>query len=383
VSRPDFSILAAIGVAGIAGATLGLAFPLLAMNLDDWGVDPAGIGFFTLAAAISTLIATPLVPPLLSRAPVRWVLIGALATLAVVFVGYHFTRDYWLWMGLRTLGGMAFAFLFVACEAWILERTPAPRRGLIIGVFASVVAGSMAAGGIVIRFLGHDGAEPFLAGAGLALLGIAFALLPGPGLTAPEGDAAHPSALIKRILAAPPVMLAPFIMGAIEIAKYNLMPIYARRIGLGDEVAALLVTASGVGVLVLQPLIGVFASRVGVRRSLALCAAAGIGLPLAIAAIGASPAPVLALTALYSGIVTGLYTIGLIWLAQRFQGGELAGANAAYALAYGIGQLLGPALAGPSFSAFGPVGFMAALAGFCVLYLIGLAFSRSESRTAA
>jgi MFS family permease len=383
VSKPDLSIVAAIGVAGIAGATLGLAFPLLALNLDDWGIDPGGIGFFTLAAAVSTLLATPLVPPILARAPLRLVLIAALAALALVYVGYHLVRDFWAWMGLRTIGGMAFAFLFVGCEAWILERTPAARRGLIIGVFASVVAGSMAIGGVVIGLVGHRDAAPFLAGAGLAIAGMAFALLPGKGLTAPEGAAARPSALLARIAAAPAVMMAPFIMGAIEIAKYNLIPIYARRIGLGDETAALMVTASGVGVLALQPMIGLLADRLGVRRTLALCAVCGVGLPLALLAVGAQSWPALALTALYSGAVTGLYTVGLIWLAQRFQGGELAGANAAYALAYGMGQLLGPLAAGPSFAAFGPPGFIAALAGFSALYLAGLAVAVGRGPRAA
>jgi predicted MFS family arabinose efflux permease len=379
VSKPDLSIMAAIGVSGIAGATLGLAFPLLALNLDDWGIDPGGIGFFTLSAAVSTLLATPLVPPVLARAPLRLVLIASLAALAVVFIGYHLARDFWAWMGLRTIGGMAFAFLFVGCEAWILERTPPDKRGLIIGIFASVVAGSMAVGGIVIGLLGHTGPAPFFAGAGLALAGMAFALLPGPGLTAPEGAAARPSALLARIAAAPAVMMAPFIMGAVEIAKYNLIPIYARRVGLGDDTAALMVTASGVGVLLLQPLIGLLADRLGVRLTLALCAACGVGLPLALLAVAAAPGPALALTALYSGTVTGLYTVGLIWLAQRFQGGDLAGANAAYALAYGMGQLLGPAVAGPSFAAFGPAGFIGALAGFAALYLAGLAVANHRN----
>jgi MFS family permease len=179
------------------------------------------------------------------------------------------------------------------------------------------------------------------------------------------------------------VMMAPFIMGAIEIAKYNLIPIYARRIGLGDETAALMVTASGVGVLALQPMIGLLADRLGVRRTLALCAVCGVGLPLALLAVGAQSWPALALTALYSGAVTGLYTVGLIWLAQRFQGGELAGANAAYALAYGMGQLLGPLAAGPSFAAFGPPGFIAALAGFSALYLAGLAVAVGRGPRAA
>jgi predicted MFS family arabinose efflux permease len=378
VSGRDLSIVAAIGVSAAAGATLGLAFPLLSLNLDDWGHSPAEIGFFTLASAISTVAATPLVPPVLARAPVRVVLGAALVVVAIAFTLYHLTRDFTAWMGLRALAGAAFSFLFVACEAWVLERARPERRGIIIGVFASTIAGSMAAGGIVIGLLGHTGAAPFLTGSVIALIALVFLFLPGPGLTAPEGHAARPSALLARIASAPSVMLAPLVMGAIETAKYNLIPIYARRVGLGDDVAAMMVTASGVGVLLLQPLVGALADRFGAGRALFGCGLAGLLTPLLITAAGANPTTTLALVFLYSGLVTGLYTVGLIWLARRFSGGDLAAGNAAYALSYGIGQLAGPAVAGPAFAVGGPAGFMAALSAFAAFYLAGLAFARSR-----
>jgi predicted MFS family arabinose efflux permease len=254
-----------------------------------------------------------------------------------------------------------------------LEHTRPERRGFVLGVFASTFAGAMALGGVLISLFGHSGPTPFFAGAGIALIGLAGLLLPGPGLTSPEGEHARPSALLARILAAPIVFLAPVAMGAIETAKYNLVPIYARRAGLGDEVAAGMITASGLGVLLLQPAIGALGDRLGPRWTLALCAAAGIALPLLVAAVGAAATPALAMMFLYSGIVTGLYTVGLIWMARFFSGGALAAGNAAFALCYGVGQLIGPALAGAAFSAGGPTGFMGALAGLAGVYLLALA----------
>jgi hypothetical protein len=101
--------------------------------------------------------------------------------------------------------------------------------------------------------------------------------------------------------------------------------------------------------------------------------------PFAILAMGAAAWPTLAMVFLYSGVITGLYTVGLIWLGRVYSGGDLAAANAAFALCYGVGQLAGPAAAGAAFSGGGPQSFMAALAAFSAIYLVCLGmFSRSK-----
>jgi predicted MFS family arabinose efflux permease len=123
----------------------------------------------------------------------------------------------------------------------------------------------------------------------MPLIGLLALRLPAMPPTPPAGKEAAPGALFERLYAAPLIMLAPLAMGAIETAKYNLTPIYARRIALGDEVAAALIMASGLGVLLLQPLIGRMADRLGPRVALIACAAGGLVLPLAIAALGAKP----------------------------------------------------------------------------------------------
>jgi predicted MFS family arabinose efflux permease len=365
----DFGIPIALGCVAAGGAAIGLSFPLLAYNLDDWGVSEAGIGLFTLAGAISTVIATPFIPPLLGRFGARRVLGLALALIAASFIGYWLAPSVAMWAALRFVAGVAFSLLFVTCEAWALDRAAPQRRGLIMGAFASTFAGAMALGGAVVALMGHTGPAPFLFGGGLAVAGLFLLLLPGRAPPPPEGESARPKALFNRIKAAPIVMLAPLAMGAIETAKYNLIPIYARRIGLSDETGAAMITASGLGVLLLQPALGVLADRIGVKRGLMLCASAGALLPLAVAAVGAAPPAVMALVFCYSGLVTGLYTLGIVWLAQRFAGPALAAGNAAFALCYGMGQILGPAAAGASFSAFGPLGFMMALASMAGLYL--------------
>ncbi|MBI1251037.1 MAG: MFS transporter [Alphaproteobacteria bacterium] len=363
------SIIAAFGIAASSGAALGLSFPLLNLNLDDWGVSPAGIGAFTLAASISTLVATPLAPPLMARLPIRTLAALGLAVIATAFLSYHETPNITAWLGLRAAAGMAFAVLFVAAEAWILGLAPERQRGLVLGLYASAFAGAMALGGAAVAWLGHSGRDSFLAGAACCAVGALFTLLPGPGVTAPKGDAAHPDALVRRIAAAPALMLGPLVMGAIETAKYNLLPIYARDVGFADAAAPLTITAAGFGVLTLQPLIGALADRIGAQGALVVCASVGATAPFAIVAAGPDQNAALAMIFLYSGMVTGIYTTGLIWLGRTFAPDQLAAGNAAYALSYGVGQLAGPAAAGLAYSAVGPLGFLATLAAFSAVYL--------------
>lgn len=375
-AKTDRTLIAALGAVACGGAAIGLSFPLMSLNLDDWGVSEAGIGLFTLTAALSTVLSTPFVPGALARAPVRVVLACALVTIAVMFLASNAIRDVAAWGAFRFLAGMAYSFLFVSAEAWVLERTPEHRRGFVLGLFAATFAGAMALGGIVVGALGHAGPWPFYTGAAIASLGLLALIAPGPGLSAPKGDGAKPTALLARIRAAPVVMLAPLAMGAIETAKYNLIPIYARRVGMDDVTAAQMITASGFGVLLLQPLVGALGDRLGAGRTLALCALAGVGLPLAVAAMGSAALPALALVFAYSGLVTGLYTVGLIALGKHFSGPALAAGNAAYALCYGIGQMIGPGIAGVAFGAAGAWGFMGALASFAGLYLMTLVVAR-------
>ena len=62
-------------------------------------------------------------------------------------------------------------------------------------------------------------------------------------------------------------------------------------------------------------------------------------------------------------------------LGSRLTGRELASANAAFVLCYGLGMLVGPQVIGIGMDLFGPDGFNYSLALFFALY-IGLAVAR-------
>ena len=88
-----------------------------------------------------------------------------------------------------------------------------------------------------------------------------------------------------------------------------------------------------------------------------------------------------ALLFVWGGVVAALYTIGLAHLGSRLSGHELASANAAFVLCYGLGMVLGPQAIGIAMDLFGANGFSWALALFFAFYIV-LALSRLVERRA-
>ena len=75
-----------------------------------------------------------------------------------------------------------------------------------------------------------------------------------------------------------------------------------------------------------------------------------------------------ALLFVWGGVVAALYTIGLAHLGSRLSGSDLASANAAFVLCYGVGMVLGPQAIGIGMDVLGKDGFGWTLALFFAAY---------------
>ena len=64
----------------------------------------------------------------------------------------------------------------------------------------------------------------------------------------------------------------------------------------------------------------------------------------------------LALIFVWGGFIAGLYAVGLAHLGSTFKGGDLAAANAAFAILYAVGVLIGPSLGGIGMDLWNPHG---------------------------
>ena len=362
------SLIAAVSAITAVGIAIGLGLPLLSVILEKRGVSSTMIGLNSAMAGVAAMAAAPLTTWIAQRLTVVTTMLLSIVAAAVSALGFYYAEALWMWFPLRIVFHGAITILFVLSEFWINTAAPPSRRGLVLGIYATVLSLGFAAGPLIFSVIGSDGILPFAIGAGVILLAAI------PILVArkenPVIGAAPDLPFLRYVFLVPTATAAVFVFGAVESGGLVLFPVYATRTGFTESQGALLLTMIGVGNMLFQIPVGLIADRIGDRRRL-LSLFAVIGL------IGSLALPFLIhdwlLTAVillfWGGSVAGLYTVGLAHLGAKLHGADLASANAAFVFCYALGMLVGPQTIGVSMDVAGDHGFSWALAFFFAIYV--------------
>jgi MFS family permease len=361
--------LAAISTISVIGIALGLGVPLLSVVLEKQGYSATVIGANTAIAGIAALMAAPLGPRIAHRLGLPLAMAIMIAVVCLTFLGFHWLPSLSAWFVLRFIMTFAITTLFILSEFWISAVTPPARRGLLLGIYATVLSLGFAAGPAIFGYTGSSGGLPFFVGAAvtaLALIPLAFAWK--EGVEVKEGRI---GGFVRYIWLAPTATAAVLVYGAVETGGFALFPVYGARIGMSETESAMLLSAIGLGNVALQIPLGLISDRVRDRRIvLVICAAVGLAGIMVLPEIIDNWWAAAATLFIWGGVVAGLYTVGLAHLASRTPAAALAQANAAFVFCYALGMLLGPQGIGFLMDAMGPNGFAYALAFFFSAYLV-------------
>src|SRR4051812_12439394 len=238
------ALTAAIACVAVVGVGLSLSIPLLSLEMERMGLSGAVIGFNTALAGVASICVVPFVPRLAARLGVLTLLWLSIATAVVSFLGFRLFYDIAWWFPLRFLFSAAFGALFVLSEYWINAAAPPDRRGLVMGVYATVMALGFAVGPAVLKLVGTSGWPPYLVGAAL-YAAAALPLAAGRGLT-PELEGRPKRSVLSFILAAPVATLAALAFGAAETGGLAPPPTYRPRVRVRGGKPALLVSLPAV-----------------------------------------------------------------------------------------------------------------------------------------
>jgi MFS family permease len=362
-------MVAAISSISVVGIAIGLGMPLLSVILETRGHSASMIGLNTAVAGLASIAGAPLATPLAMRFGVAWTMIAMIAAGALAFVGFHFAPDFWMWFPLRIVLHIALTVLFILSEFWISTSAPPHRRGLVLGIYATVLSLGFAAGPWLFAHLGSSGFRPFGVIIGLVTLA-AIPVLAARNESPTIASDGETSNFLRYIWLVPSATAAVLVFGAVETGGFALFPIYGSRIGYSEADAALLLTMIGLGNVLLQIPIGMISDRVSDRRYLLIaCATVGLVGTIFMPFFAQNWHLMAALLFVWGGVVAAMYTIGLAHLGSQLSGHELASANAAFVLCYGVGMVLGPQAIGIGMDAFGPSGFGWSLGLFFAAYI--------------
>ena len=368
------SIVAAIASISVVGMAIGLGVPLLSVILESRGYSATAIGANTAVAGIASIAAAPFATPLAARFGVVRLMLAMIVIGGLAFVGFYFAPAFWVWFPLRAVLHFALTVLFILSEFWISTSAPSERRGLILGIYATVLSLGFAFGPWLFAQIGSTGFAPF----GITFVLIALAAIPvslawrqSPDISGSGHGDGGGSGFARYIWMVPTATAAVLVFGAVETGGFALFPVYGARIGYTEADAALLLTAVGLGNVLLQIPLGLVSDRMGDRRLLlAACALVGLAGVLVLPSFAGNWHMSAMVLFVWGGVVAGLYTVGLAHLGSKLSGRDLASANAAFVLCYGIGMLIGPQAIGIGMDIAGPNGFAWTLALFFAAYLV-------------
>lgn len=368
------SITVVILLVGLFGLSQGLTYPLLSLILERQGVDPALIGFSSAMTPLGIVAAAAILPAAASRigsAPLALVSTLALAGM-IGMIGL--LQSIAIWIPLRFLLGCGISGLYVTSETWINSLAPAAQRGRILGLFSTSLSLGFACGPLVLIATGTSGAAPFWAAVGIELVGAALIL--GVFGRLPDVGARARVSVRRFVPLAPFLLLVVGVVAAYDQSFLTLFPIYVTAQGFSEHDTVVAVMVWAAGNILFQVPIGVLADRWSRRgTTILLCSITIAGAMLLPAAVS-SRATLWPLLFVWGPASYGVYTLALGELGSVFKGGNLVAGNAAFAMMWGLGGLLGPSIIGLTMHATGPGGLPLALGCVYALLLVIAALRR-------
>ena len=362
------SLIAAVAAISAVGIAIGLGLPLLSIIMEKRGISSTLIGLNSAMAGIAAMAVAPFTTRLSHHFGTVPVMVISIVLAAASALGFYYIENFWMWFPLRVVFHGSITVLFILSEFWINAAAPPARRGLVLGIYATVLSLGFATGPLLFSILGSDGVLPFAVGASVILLAaipILFARRESPDID--EKPELH---FMRYVFLVPTATAAVFIFGAVEAGGLSLFPIYATRSGFLESEAALLLTVMGIGNVIFQIPLGMLSDRMRDRRTLlTIMAVIGVIGALALPMLVERPLLMGIVLLFWGGCVSGLYTVGLSHLGARLNGADLAAANAAFVFCYAVGTVAGPQAIGASMDVTGNNGFAWSIVFFFGLYV--------------
>lgn len=365
-------IVATIAMMGVFAVTMGLTYPLLSLVLESRGTSSLLIGLNAAMTPVGIIVSAPFIPGLAARFGAwRMSVFFLLATSATLLLLGSF-QSLAAWFLLRFLLGIFIDGLFIVSETWINQMATRATRGRMMGLYTTVLASGFAIGPFVVGLTGSAGWAAFLVGAAAPMLVLPLLLMVKGRV--PEFSREEKASILAFAPHAPLLLAAVAVMALFDSAALSLMPIYGLEHGLTEATAAAAVGVLVAGNVVFQFPIGWLADKVHRRMLMVVCTLLTIAGCFAVPLVIGDSLLRWPLLFLWGAMAFGVYPVAMAEMGDRFSGSMLLAGNAAFAVMWGCGGIVGAPSVGGAMELIGPNGLPYTLAlcysGFLVTLLL-------------
>lgn len=360
--------------------------PLLLLRLKGADVSSTMAGLFVATGWLGIFLMTPFASSVAHRVGRRacmWWSSGVLLFCAVL---YTLTRALPLWFALNLLSGTAMSLRWVLAEALIAEFCPADQRGRYVGIFQTMVSATFIIGPAAMVWLGSSNPHTLWVVIGFNVLGLlwtaAIPQVPDAADAATARLGLH--GLWHALAAHPIIMLAGFVGGFFETGVTSILPLYGLALGLGASAAAVMVSISGLGGVVLMIPAGLVADRYtnqaqGRRTLMVWSALAMLLATLALPFVAWQNWLAWPIVFVWGGAGGTLYMMAMTDIGSRDKGITLVNSTAVLVLTYTLGGLAASGVSGALIDWSAGVAFPAVLVLVAAAGLLALWRARSKT----
>lgn len=253
------------------------------------------------------------------------------------------------WTLLRALYGACSGGIILVIESWLNTAAPDVWRARVLAAYMVVFYLALGAAQFLLDTYSPAGPQLFSIVAILASLCLVPVAL--SQVRAPSLDLAASYSFAELFALSPLSVVGCFASGIVLGAFYGLGPVFGHALGLGTGATALVMSATILGGLALQWPAGLLSDRFDRRAVIIGVAVTGTAASAAIVGPGGNGlAVLLGLLALFGGMAFTLYPLCLAHAADFLRGeGGMVSVSSGLLLAYGVGAIVGPLVAGGMF----------------------------------
>jgi len=352
----------------IIGIKLGTLIPLLSLILESRGYSNTEIGFNVVAQPLAVILFVRVTPIIIHKIGLAKSIIIAQVFTIILYFTFPVFDTLTSWFVIRFIIGFAGALAWNAFDTWMLSMADDTNRGKIVTIYNTVFVTGFALGPMVLYITGIDGWLPFIVISALSF--IAIIPLVALEIDDPELPEKKTLPVLATIIAAPTIFGAAILCGLDDVMFVSFFPIFMIKNQFAQEIALQYVTITLVGGVMCQPLIGVMLDRFNKRILMNSAVIITFICPI-IFSFYLDNFYVMAVSCfIWGGAASGLFSISLTMLGERYSASQVAGATAILVMVFECGSLAGPVVGGRIMDMFGPMGFIYTITSFTFLFLL-------------
>jgi MFS family permease len=363
------TIVAIIVSVFLMGAGMGLQGSAVSLRAGLVGFADSTIGVIMSFNYVGLIIGSMLAPRVIRS-------VGYVRSFAAAAsIGSASSIAHLLWIGLvpwlffRAVTGLSLSIMFVVAESWLNSSSTIYNRGRLLSIYSVVYIVSMGAGQPLMALFPPSGFEIF----GITTILISFCLVPVAlmKVTGEPGSDPTPPRLIETFRKSPLAGSGIVVAGIMAGATWSLTPLYGQQVGMDSGAIGVLMLIVALGSMALQWPLGWLSDTRSRRKAILWSVGGAAAFAALIALFRPSGGFLFFFVFMFGGFGMPLYSLSVALANDQFESHEMVRAAGAIVIFYGIGNVLGPLLAGQFMRWVGPAGLFLSVT-LVMLLLLGL-----------